>query len=311
MYEGTWLPTTIFFMNVVKLGIFFFFVRFLIFFFYPNLYFLYTTTLLISSLGSIFIGCFGSLYQQSIKRLFSYASITQVGFSFLGLCCVSFEGIISSLFFFIIYIFTSMGIFAILINSECFFKVGTLVSIVDFAKIKTNVTITIVLTIFLLSMAGIPPLAGFFTKLFIFISVLNAGYIFLFIWVIIISVINSYIYLRIIKILWSDFFVYDKKFELKKLLYSDIRLVKVPVIDRSSYSSMYSSFLTIVLILKSIFILFFFLILPDYLLFCHNLTISLTQTFNLAYRFRDFDNLQYSEIDSAIFPDLFWLNIIN
>ena len=69
-------------MTVVKMSLFFFFVRFIIYFFY-DIFYIYQDILMISAIGSAIIGCFGSLYQQGIKRLLAYSSISQVGFSFL------------------------------------------------------------------------------------------------------------------------------------------------------------------------------------------------------------------------------------
>jgi NADH-quinone oxidoreductase subunit N len=130
VYEGTWLPTTIFFMVIVKTGLFFFFIRFLIYLFY-NIFFMCQTILLISALGSIIVGSFGSLYQQGIKRLLSYTSVSQVGFALLGISCGTPAGITSSILFFIAYIVASMGVFIILINIEGYYSGVNIIYISD------------------------------------------------------------------------------------------------------------------------------------------------------------------------------------
>jgi NADH-quinone oxidoreductase subunit N len=115
-------------MVIVKMALFFFFLRFLIYLFY-NIFFICQTILLVSSLGSIILGSFGSLYQQGIKRLLSYTSISQVGFALLGLACGTPAGIISSILFFIAYIVASLGVFIILINIESYCKDGNIIYI--------------------------------------------------------------------------------------------------------------------------------------------------------------------------------------
>lgn len=208
VYEGTWLPTTIFLMVIVKLALFFFFLRFVVYLFY-NIFFICQTILLISALGSIMVGSFGSLYQQGIKRLLSYTSISQVGFALLGLACGTPAGIISSILFFIAYIVASMGIFIILVNIEGYYNGGNIIYISDLTNFSNwNKPEALVLTIFILSMAGIPPLAGFFGKLSIFLATIGAHmYIFTLI-AIVLSTVNAYIYIRIVKILWSDHIIF-------------------------------------------------------------------------------------------------------
>jgi NADH-quinone oxidoreductase subunit N len=216
-------------MTVVKASLFFFFIRFINYFFYyiPSLY---QDILIISALGSLIIGCFGSLYQHGIKRLFAYGSISQVGFSLIGILCNSVSGIISSLMFFTIYIIASMGIFAILLNTEAFFSGRNMVSLSDLSNFsKYNMLAAVYMSLFLLSMAGIPPLAGFFGKLFIFISTISANYYGLTVGVIILSTINVFVYVRIVKILWSDIVILidNKSKESKTLLY-DIFIMNLP-----------------------------------------------------------------------------------
>lgn len=191
-------------MTVVKLALFFTFARFLVYFFYYTP-FLYQNILLISAIGSLLIGSLGSLYQQGLKRLLAYASISQVGFALFGLWCHSIEGIISSLVFFTIYIFVSLAIFAILLNVESFYKGDSLLYISDLSCFsRFNISISAFLSIFLLSMAGIPPLSGFFSKVFIFISTTGLFYYGFTIGIIFLSTINAFVYFKLIKILWSD-----------------------------------------------------------------------------------------------------------
>jgi NADH-quinone oxidoreductase subunit N len=188
-------------MVVVKMGLFFFFIRFLIYLFY-NVFFICQTILLISALGSIIIGSLGSLYQQGIKRLLAYTSISQVGFAFLGLSCGTPAGIMSSILFFIAYIVASMGVFIILINTEGFYSGSPAIYLSDLTGFNTfQRTEAVILTIFILSMAGIPPLAGFFGKLTIFLATIGAHMYTFTLVAIILSTVNAYTYMRFIKVL--------------------------------------------------------------------------------------------------------------
>jgi NADH:ubiquinone oxidoreductase subunit 2 (subunit N) len=220
-------------MVIVKMALFFFFLRFLIYLFY-NIFFICQTILLISALGSIIVGSFGSLYQQSIKRLLSYTSISQVGFALLGLACGTSAGIISSILFFIVYIVASMGIFIILINIEGYYNGCNIIYISDLTNFsKCNRWAALLLTSFILSMAGIPPLAGFFGKLAIFLATIGAHmYIFTLI-AIFLSTINAYVYIRIIKILWSDHIIFGTENNMLYdhfFMFSSSRLIKSKII---------------------------------------------------------------------------------
>lgn len=194
-------------MVIIKLGVFFFFIRLIVYLFF-SIFSICQTILMISALGSIIVGSFGSLYQHGIKRILSYTSISQVGFALIGIACGTPAGITSTILFFCAYIVASMGVFIILINAEGYYGGNSLVFISDLTNFnKYNKIESLVLTILILSMAGIPPLAGFYGKLTIFLATIGAHlYIFTII-ILILSTINAYIYIRIIKILWSDHIV--------------------------------------------------------------------------------------------------------
>lgn len=219
VYEGTWLPTTVFFMLVIKISIFFFFVRLLFYVF--NGFLLYTKgILLISSMGSLLIGSIGSIFQEKLKRLFIYTSISQVGFCFLGLLVGTPEGIKCSFLFLFIYIIASLGVFVIILNTTGYISGKPLIYVSDLVNFGTyNTFYALFLSIFFLSMAGIPPLAGFFTKYLIFKLLIESSLYWLTIFTIIISVINGFIYIRLIKCLLFDNL---KKKNLKKIKWLDI-----------------------------------------------------------------------------------------
>lgn len=115
-----------------------------------------------SGVGSLIIGCLGSLTQNKLKKLFIYSSISQVGFCFLGLFIGSPEAIQKTFLFFFIYIITSMGLLIIVLNTESYVQGMGLRYITDLSNFGThNKSQAIILSLMLLSLAGIPPLAGF------------------------------------------------------------------------------------------------------------------------------------------------------
>jgi len=277
VYEGTWLPTTIFFMTVVKMALYFFFVRFVIYFFY-DIFYIYQDILMASAIGSAIVGCFGSLYQQGIKRLLAYTSISQVGFSFLGLICASLEGISASLLFFIVYIVVSVGIFAILINVESYYKGGSLVYLSDLTNFsKYNISVALIFTIFLFSMAGIPPLGGFVSKLVIFASATGSYFYTFTIGLITISTINVYVYVRMVKAMWSDILLISNE---KELLSYDIFIMSLPTNweankGESFLFSCYQKLISFILLSIAFFVISFLLFFPEYTLWCNELAISI------------------------------------
>jgi len=125
--------------------------------------------LLISTLGSLVVGSIGSIFQERLKRLFIYTSISQVGFCFLGLLVGTPEGIKCAFLFLSVYIVASLGVFIIILNTSGYITGRPLIYVSDLANFGFyNPIYSVLLSIILLSMAGIPPLAGFFTKYLIF-----------------------------------------------------------------------------------------------------------------------------------------------
>jgi len=257
------------------MALYFFFVRFVIYFFY-DIFFIYQDILMVSAIGSVLVGCFGSLYQSGIKRLLAYTSISQVGFSFLGLISASLEGISASLLFFIVYIIVSVGIFSIVINAESYYKGGNLVNLSDLTNFsKYNSSVAIMFTIFIFSMAGIPPLGGFVSKLVIFASAAGSYFYTFTIGLIIISTINVYVYVRMIKTMWSDVLVIScdsanegALVESKFLLY-DVFIMSLPKnwqsdIAKSSFYSFYQKLIFFIIFIIAAFTVSFLLFFSEY-----------------------------------------------
>jgi len=179
---------------------------------------------LISSILSLIIGTVVGLAQIKIKRLLAYSTISHIGFMLLALAINTEQSIDSFIFYLIQYIITNLNIFLILLaisyyiptNSSRTAKVyaSTVADesrATDIKFIKelqglffANPLLSLTLTISLFSMAGIPPLIGFFSKQFVLYSALEQGYYFMSILAILVSVISASYYLKIIKILHTS-----------------------------------------------------------------------------------------------------------
>jgi NADH-quinone oxidoreductase subunit N len=144
----------------------------------------------------MFIGCITGLNQTKIKRLLAYSAISNIGIVLLGVLPGTILSIQTSIIYLIIYIIISINIFTILLS---IFKNST-IFITELAGLsRFNPILAITFTLVLLSLAGVPPLAGFLTKYLVLVSAIENNYLFLAIIVIVASVISGFYYLRIIK----------------------------------------------------------------------------------------------------------------
>ena len=171
--------------------------------------------LLISSLLSLIIGSVVGLAQNRIKRLLAYSTISHIGYILLALGIYTEQSIDSFIFYIIQYIITNLNIFLIIIatayivnqsinNNKTYFKDIRYIS--EFkGQFYSNPLISISFSICLFSIAGVPPLIGFFSKQFVLYSAIQSGYNFIAIVAIILSVISASYYLKIIKTFFIDF----------------------------------------------------------------------------------------------------------
>jgi len=190
---------------------------------FNNSYFWSKNLLLISSLLSLLIGTILGLAQTKIKRLLAYSTISHVGFILLALAINSEQSIEALNFYIIQYTITNLNTFLIIILFGYIIKNSfrdLIKSIMDedetgiendinyISELKgqffLNPVLSITLTICLFSMAGIPPLIGFFSKQFVLYSAIQNGYYFMSIIAIIVSIISASYYLKIIKILFTE-----------------------------------------------------------------------------------------------------------
>jgi NADH-quinone oxidoreductase subunit N len=143
------------------------------------------------------VGNIVALSQTNIKRMLAYSSIAHAGYALLGIIAANNEGIASMMNYLMIYAFMNIGAFAVIImlRSEGFKGED----INDYEGLaKTHPLSAALMLIFMFSLTGIPPTAGFIGKFYIFMSAINAGYTWLVIVAVIFSAISAYFYLRIV-----------------------------------------------------------------------------------------------------------------
>ena len=204
VYYGSPHPITAIFVLPIKIATFGIFLRLLNYTFI-DLQFIWNPVIYWSAFFSMIWGCFGALGEQRIKRFIAYSSINQMGFLLLGLTCEVFSGTRASLLYLFLYILMNLGFFMLFLNTEEKKTKRVLIYLNDFNDYaKTNYLYSITLAIILFSMAGIPPIGGFVGKYFLFLHALDAGHHLLVIVGMITSVIATYYYLRIIKLMWFD-----------------------------------------------------------------------------------------------------------
>ncbi len=202
VYEGSPTTVTLFFTIVPKVAALTVFIRFL---YVPflNLIDQWQTILVFLSVASMLFGAIAAIGQTNLKRLIAYSSIGHVGYALAGLATGSNDGIQNSIIYIIIYILMNLGLFSCLLmmrrNNEYFENIEDLSGLS-----KNHPLISISLLVILFSLAGIPPLAGFFAKFYIFKSVIEQSMYFLAIVGLLSTVIAAFYYLRIIKIIYFD-----------------------------------------------------------------------------------------------------------
>ncbi|MFP4312821.1 MAG: NADH-quinone oxidoreductase subunit NuoN [Alphaproteobacteria bacterium] len=155
------------------------------------------------SAASMTIGAFAALVQENIKRLMAYSSIGNMGYALIGLAAATQTGVSSVILYLLIYLFMTAGVFAVIM---CLRRGNIPVEkISDMGGLsQTNPGLAYGMAILMFSMSGIPPLAGFFGKLFVFQAAIEAELYALAIFGVITSVIAAYYYLRIIKVMFFD-----------------------------------------------------------------------------------------------------------
>ena len=206
IYEGSLTSSTVFFAIIPKLGIFILLIRFFYYSFYGFLYdwrqlFMYI------ALFSVLVGSFAGLEQKKVKSLLAYSSIGHMGYSLISFSSGTFEGLQSLLCYLFIYMLASLSIWTIFLSIQLKkqYLNKTNKDLADFVLlVKSNNCLAISFTIALLTLAGFPPFIGFFAKFNVFFAAIESSMFFAAIIAIFCSVISTFYYVRIIKIIYFE-----------------------------------------------------------------------------------------------------------
>jgi len=202
VYEGAPTPVTAFFAAAPKIAAMALFARVLLGPF-GALVGQWQQIVFVISLASMRLRAFPAINQTNIKRLMAYSSIGNVGYALVGLTAGTEQGLRGVLIYMAIYLFMTLGTFACILAMR---RQGRMVEeIADLAGLsRSNPMLALALALFMFSMAGIPPLAGFFAKYFVFLAAIQAQLYFLAILGVLSSVVSAYYYWRIVRVMYFE-----------------------------------------------------------------------------------------------------------
>ena len=202
VYEGAPTPVTAFFAAAPKVAGIAMFVRTTIVAF-PGLLAQWQQIVVFVAIASMALGAFAAIGQRNIKRLMAYSSIGNMGYALIGLAAGTADGVQGVLVYMAIYVAMTLGTFACIIAMRR--PDGAVERISDLAGLaRTKPGMAFWLAMMMFSLAGIPPLAGFFAKFYVFLASINAGLFVLAVIGVVTSVVGAYYYLTIVKIMYFD-----------------------------------------------------------------------------------------------------------
>jgi NADH-quinone oxidoreductase subunit N len=202
VYEGAPTPVTAFFASAPKVAAMAVLVRVLLTAF-PGVTHEWQQIVVFVSIASMALGSFAAIGQKNIKRLMAYSSIGHMGFALVGLAAGTQEGAQGVLVYITIYVAMTLGSFAFILALKR--KGQTVEQISDFAGLsRTNPVLAFLFAMLLFSLAGVPPLAGFFAKFYVFLAAIHSGLFLLSVIGVLTSVIGAFYYLAIVKVMYFD-----------------------------------------------------------------------------------------------------------
>jgi NADH-quinone oxidoreductase subunit N len=202
VYEGTPTPFTAFFAVAPKIAAMMLFVR-VLYGPFGGMVDVWQQVLVFIALASMILSAFAAVAQTNIKRLMAYSSIGHVGYALVGVAAGTQAGVSGVLIYFTIYLFMNLGTFACILSMR---RGGRMVEgIDDLAGLsRTHPLMAAALAAFMFSMAGVPPLAGFWGKLYVFQAAVGSELYVLAVVGVLASVVSCFYYLRIIKLMYFD-----------------------------------------------------------------------------------------------------------
>ncbi|HWM30173.1 MAG TPA: NADH-quinone oxidoreductase subunit NuoN [Methyloceanibacter sp.] len=202
VYEGAPTPVTAFFAAAPKLAAMALTVRVLVAAF-PAVTLEWQQIVVFLSIASMGLGAFAAIGQTNIKRLMAYSSIGHMGYALVGLAAGTQEGVQGVIVYLAIYLVMTLGTFACILAMR---RGGRMIEDIDQLSglSRTSPFMAFMLALLLFSLAGIPPLAGFFAKFYVFLAAIHAGLYVLAVIGVLLSVVGAYYYLRIVKLMYFD-----------------------------------------------------------------------------------------------------------
>ena len=252
VYEGAPTPITAFFSSVPKIALLALYIR-LYFYTFFDFITLWQELFLTCAILSMVWGSIAALAQKRVKRLMAYSGIVNIGYMLLGVASGTITSIVGLLVYLVIYVIMTLGFFSFMLGMQNYKTTSLNVYLTDLTNIgKTNSTVALAVSLILFSMIGLPPLAGFFGKMYLFLAVMNSELYAAAILGVLSSVVAAFYYIRIIKLMY---FESSKTFTLYK-----------PMDAANSY-----------VLGISLFLLIIFFVSSDALLFsCHRIGLLLS-----------------------------------
>ena len=202
VYEGAPTPVTAFFASAPKVAALAVFTRVTLTAF-PGIVSQWQQILVFVAIASMALGSFAAIGQSNIKRLMAYSSIGHMGFALVGLSAGTQQGVLGVLVYLSIYLVMTLGTFAAILSM----RIGNryVENIGDLAGLsRNNKLLAFVLAMMMFSLAGIPPLAGFFAKWYVFVAAIQSNLYWLAVIGMLASVVSAFYYLRVVKIMYLD-----------------------------------------------------------------------------------------------------------
>lgn len=202
VYEGAPTPVTAFFAGAPKVAAMALVLR-VLFGAFPAMEDQWQQIVIFISIASMVLGAFAAIGQSNIKRLMAYSSISHMGFALVGVAAGTPEGIRGVLIYLVIYVVMNVGVFCCILAMQR--KEGYVETIGDLSGLSRNQPmVAFLFAMLMFSLAGVPPLAGFFGKFYVFMAAIEAGLYPLAVIGVLSSVVGAYYYLRIVKIMYFD-----------------------------------------------------------------------------------------------------------
>lgn len=278
-YEGAPLFVTAYFIIVFKFALFLVFFRILGYVFF-NISFLFDIILVVSALLSLIVGAFGGLVQFGIKRFFAYAGINHTGYILAVISIGTFNGFQIGILYLIVYSLLNLFVFCFLLYETSYNRktFTYLTDLTGYGQIHFGMAMQLVLIFF--SLAGIPPLAGFFSKFLVLFLLVESGHVVLITGFVVSTLVSTFYYIRIIKIiLFDDSKYFDSKRNFLGFSYHCINFQNWSLVDDSDGNSKLYLIVHLNFCLLSLCNLYFFFLLPFILAYTETLTIHLLYPF--------------------------------